>query len=80
MTTLKRWNAITVGTPICSACATIAISAIPPGAVAIIIDDKGKPKAHERLIPTKAEAARTKNALIKAKGINNLCRAKKARS
>ena len=69
-----------VGMAICSAWATIAISAIPPGAVAIIIVAIGRSKAQLTLRATATEAEMMKTALTNAKGINSLCFAKNARS
>ena len=38
------WNAVTIGTPSCNACAVSAISPMPPGVVAIVAVGHGNPE------------------------------------
>ena len=71
---------MTVGTPICNACAVMAISARPPGEVEIIMVAMGSWKAQARPTATVIEARSTKHEFNSANGMNNLLCAKNARS
>ncbi len=59
ITTWSKWKVTTSGTPICRAYAVMVISAIPPGAVAMIMVAMGRPKAQARALRMAGSCSRS---------------------